>query len=354
MKIKSIRVYEKENAPKLLEVEAENGLKGYSELCCPFAFYAIGLIRDKLIGRSIYNTESMELLFNCHDNGPISKALGAVQAAMWDIFGKKVGQPVYNILGGKMDRPIPLAATGWDKDCVTPEEYAAAAKAVVAKGYKVIKFNPLHNIPFETLDFHRLIMTPAVEAVKAVKEAVGPDVQIQLDLNHEIDHDQTMALFKEIEDMNIYTVANPCCYGDFAGEYKLAQTFDQPMQDGAGAASVLELDLYVEKGDVTTVEYDVNTVGGICEARYIAVNAEAYYRRTAHTYKNFGGFAANIVIAAVSPNLNRLDINVPDFEEALKTWKFCHEIKDGMLYLNDAAAGLGIEPDLTGYKEVLA
>ncbi len=354
MKIKAIRLYKKTGAPAIVEVEAENGLKGYSELACPIAQFTLGLVKNRLIGRSVYNTESMGEMFRCHDNGPLSSALGAVEACMWDIFGKKTRQPVYNLLGGKMLRPIVLRACGWDTDCVTPQEYAEAAVKVVAKGYTSIKFNPLHGLPFATLDFRRLVMTPAADVIRAVRKAVGPDIKITLDLDHILDHDQTMSLFKDIEDMEIACVSNPCLYGDFGGIYKLAQTFDQPMEDGEYAASVLELEQFIEKGDVATVTFDTDTIGGICETRIVTTLTEAHYLKVSYTYESFGGFLANIHSAAVAANLSQLDISLADLERASGTWRLAHEIKDGKLILNDGAAGLGAEPDLEGYEEVQA
>ena len=108
--------------------------------------------------------------------GPVlNTAISAVDHALWDIKGKALGVPVYELLGGKCRDRIRAYANGWSRGAQSPEEYAARAAEVVAMGYTAIKWDPFKQaglfIDTETAN-------DAVANVRAVREAVGPDVDL--------------------------------------------------------------------------------------------------------------------------------------------------------------------------------
>ncbi|HWP87203.1 MAG TPA: enolase C-terminal domain-like protein, partial [Burkholderiales bacterium] len=106
-------------------------------------------------------------------------AISGIEQAMWDIAGKACKQPVYNLLGGRCRDKIRVYANGWSYQMKEPADYARAAENVVAQGFTALKLDPLPSpwrswIPKE----HE---KRAVAVIKAVRDAVGPDVDILID-----------------------------------------------------------------------------------------------------------------------------------------------------------------------------
>ena len=110
--------------------------------------------------------------------------VSGIDIALWDIKGKVTGRPVYDLLGGKVRDSVALYANGWfatldgHRACATPEDYAAAAQRVVARGHVAIKLDPFHEmVPYHT-GYLGGQLTAAGEAfgvacVAAIREAVG-------------------------------------------------------------------------------------------------------------------------------------------------------------------------------------
>lgn len=106
-------------------------------------------------------------------------AISAIEQALWDIAGKALGQPVYNLLGGACRDRIKVYANGWGSWYVPGkglEQLAEGAAAVVRRGFKALKFDPFPG-PWRAI-IDRKDEQLAVDRVKAVREAVGPDVDI--------------------------------------------------------------------------------------------------------------------------------------------------------------------------------
>src|SRR5436853_2810798 len=106
-------------------------------------------------------------------------AISGIEQAMWDIAGKATKQPVYNLLGGRYRDKIRVYANGWSYQLKQPADYARAAEKVVAQGFTAMKLDPLPSpwrswIPKE----HE---ARAVAVIKAVRDAVGPGVDILID-----------------------------------------------------------------------------------------------------------------------------------------------------------------------------
>ena len=114
----------------------------------------------------------------------LTSAISGVETALWDIKGKALGVPVYELLGGRTRDRIKLYANAWYKQGMSPAEFEAAAKEIVRLGVKGLKFNPWGGRP--GIDFYRLdnnILNTGIDAVAAVREAVGPDIDLYIDCN---------------------------------------------------------------------------------------------------------------------------------------------------------------------------
>ena len=112
--------------------------------------------------------------------------LSGIDIALWDIKGKALGRPVYDLLGGRIRQDIRLYANGWFGGCSTPEQYAAAAKRTVAEGHDALKFDPFLEMGPRHTDYIDGNISAdgedlGCDITKAVREAVGPKVEVLID-----------------------------------------------------------------------------------------------------------------------------------------------------------------------------
>ena len=106
--------------------------------------------------------------------------LAVIEMACWDIIGKAVGQPVYRLMGGAVRDKIKAYANGWYTVERSPEEFHAAALRAVAKGYRALKFDPFGAGYYE---MERAEKVKTIGLVEAVRDAVGPDVEILIEMH---------------------------------------------------------------------------------------------------------------------------------------------------------------------------
>jgi galactonate dehydratase len=135
-------------------------------------------------------------------------AQSAIEQAMWDIVGKACGQPVYNLLGGRCRDKIRVYANGWSDHCKQPAEHAAAAAEVVEQGFTAIKLSPLPgawrtHVPREH-EKH------VVAVIRAVRAAIGPEIDILLDMLRRLSGGSAMRLGHELQEFDLHWYEEPC------------------------------------------------------------------------------------------------------------------------------------------------
>src|SRR5256885_5793283 len=137
-----------------------------------------------VIGADPLDVESLVHRMTRHDYarpGEIAmSALAIVEIACWDLAGKALGLPVYKLLGGAVRDRVKAYANGWYQVERTPEEFHAAARAVVARGYRALKLDPFGAGMFE-LDVEETARS--MDLVAAVRDAVGPEGEILIEMH---------------------------------------------------------------------------------------------------------------------------------------------------------------------------
>ena len=186
MKITEVRTYIVGNAWKnwvFTRVDTDEGLHGIGE-CTLNGFAktveaAVHELKRFVIGQDPFNVEqhSLRLFRDVYsDGGQIQgAALAGIEFACWDIMGKATALPVFKLLGGRCHERLRVYANGWYRGPRTPQSFHEKAQAVVARGYTALKFDPF-GAAWRVTD--RADFALAIEIIAAVREAVGPNVDI--------------------------------------------------------------------------------------------------------------------------------------------------------------------------------
>lgn len=189
MKITDVKTYIVGNAWKnwaFTRVETDEGIHGIGEATlngfAKTVEAAIHELKRFVIGKDPFDVETHTLrLFRdlYSDGGQIQgSALAGIEYACWDIMGKATHQPVYKLLGGRCHTSLRVYANGWYRGPRTPESFHEKAREVVGRGYTALKFDPF-GPAWRVVD--RRDFALALEIISAVREAVGPDVDILIE-----------------------------------------------------------------------------------------------------------------------------------------------------------------------------
>ena len=288
--------------------------------------------------------------------GAISFAgISAIEHALWDIKGKMLGVPVYELLGGRIFDELPVYANGWNFLEIDALSWAKAAERPLKDGFKALKCYPLalpHNRTLTHITRRaadREFLALAYERVKMLREVVGPDIEIMLDLSGALTTDETIRLCKKYEDLDIAFIEEPGDAFDLGALAQVSKHVSIPIATGERIYTRHGFRKVMEPQNISIVQPDVGNTGGLYETRKIAAMAEAYNMRFApHNCASTLSTAVSAQVAACSPNFMSLE-TYPYFSDNpgyihVLTNPMERDIKDGKLPLNDRP-GLGVELD---------
>ncbi|MEW6672344.1 MAG: mandelate racemase/muconate lactonizing enzyme family protein [Thermodesulfobacteriota bacterium] len=228
-------------------------------------------------------------------------AVSGIEQALWDIAGKAAGQPVYNLLGGKCRNKIRVYANGWAEGG-TPDQLAERALKVVGMGFTAMKFDPFPG-PWRTIIDQR-VENAAVDRVKAVREAVGPDVDILLEVHRRLSPLHAVRVARMMEPFNPFWYEEPVSARDLAGLLLAKRDIRLPVVTGEELYTKMEFKEVFERRAADIINPDVGCCGGILELKEIAAMAEPYHIAVSpHNYNSTTvALAATLHAAATMPN----------------------------------------------------
>jgi galactonate dehydratase len=270
-------------------------------------------------------------------------AISSLEQALWDIAGKAAGQPVYNLLGGACREKIRVYANGWSKGS-DPDQLAEQAAAVVRQGFTALKFDPFPG-PWRSLIDRKAEQT-AVDRVKAVREAVGPEVEILVEVHRRLAPIHAIRVARLMEPYAPFWYEEPVSARDLDGLVKARRNIRLPVVTGEELYTKAEFQPVFEKRAADIINPDVCNCGGILELREIAAMAETYHIAVSpHNYNSTTlGLAATLHAAAGMPNFLITEYFV-NFEERGREIAFptC-KVENSTISL-PTGPGLGLELD---------
>jgi galactonate dehydratase len=260
---------------------------------------------------------------------------------LWDIVGKACGQPVYNLVGGKVRSRVKAYANGWYSRIADLTELADKALAVVARGYKALKFDPFGPGGRE---ISRAELSKAVETVEAVRRAVGEETDILLEFHGRFSPIMALEAIRAMVPLNPAWCEEPIPAHNNESMAQVVASSPVRVATGEHIYSRFGFLDLLERKAAHVVQPDITYSGGFLETKKIAALAEGHYVSVApHNCDGPLKTIAGIHLAANIPNFLILetfqDYDVPWREDLTSKTP---GVKDGY-YDVPAAPGWGIE-----------
>jgi galactonate dehydratase len=333
----------------IVEVLTDEGITGVGEVRMlqhtdALLGYLAEALPSHVIGFDPFDVEGLVLRMTKHDYarpGEIAmSALAILEIACWDIKGKALGLPVHKLLGGPVRERIKAYANGWYQVERTPEEFHAAARAVVDKGYRALKLDPFGAGMFE-LDAEETARSLAL--VEAVRDAVGPDVEILVEMHGRFNPATAIRMARRLAPFDPSWIEEPVPPENLKALAKVAANTDIPIATGERMHTRFDYRELFELQCADILQTDITHSGGLLEAKKLAGTAETHYMLMAP--HNVGGpisTAANLHLAASTVNF-KIQENFNDFADSYV--KACEpgvpEVVDGYFPV-PTAPGLGV------------
>ncbi|MFE2636511.1 mandelate racemase/muconate lactonizing enzyme family protein [Streptomyces scopuliridis] len=231
----------------------------------------------------------------------VGAAIAAVDVALWDIRGKALGVPVHELLGGRVRDHVP-AYTHVGDDYHDRDRFLERCRALVRDGWRHLRFAAPHGAD-GVLDARRCLRD-SVELFHQVRETVGDEVELILDVHTRLDPPEALTLCREIEAARPYFVEDPLRCENPESYRMLRSRTGVPLAAGEQFGSKWEFRSLIEDELIDYARVDVGVAAGLTEAKKIAAMAETHYIKLA-THNPLGP-----VTAASSLQLNMACPNV--------------------------------------------
>lgn len=358
MKISDVKIYTMDAYRTnwaFIRVETDDGLYGWGEASLGTNEKALeGMVDDLrrlIVGRNPLEIEKMcfEVYRDIYwKGGPVlTSAISGVEIALFDIAGKFLGVPAYTLLGGRMRDRVKMYANAWFVGARTPEDFARKAKQTVALGVKALKWDPF-GAAHLTISNEQL--SRSVEIVGAVRDAVGPMVDLCIECHGRFMPTAALQIARELEPFKPMFMEEPCVPDNYASTAMVRERSRIPIAAGERAYTKYDFERLFELNAVDYAQPDVFHTGGLLEGKKIAAMAEA--RHVMVSYHNPSGPVSNAAIlqlAATVPNFAIHEIMLTDgsFRRRITNEEVVFE--DGYILIPDKP-GLGIDVNV---EEVL-
>lgn len=331
-----------------VKIYTDEGITGVGEATLEYKekalFGAVEHIKEYLVGKNPLDIERHR-----HDiyrdaywrGGPVlMSALSAVETALWDILGKTLGVPVYQLLGGKVRDKVRIYVNGWFAGAKEPEEFAEKAKIAVKRGVTAMKWDPFGKSYLEITGKN---LDKALRCVDEVRRAVGNDVDLLIEGHGRFNIPTAINIAKELAPFKPMFFEEPVPPDNL--DALKAVRDKSPVAISAGERLYTMRD-YKKMFDLMAADYiqpDVSHAGGIMELKNIAAEAECRYIPFApHNPSGPVACAATLQLAALCPNFSILEIMYSDVAYRGEITNENLKYADGFIEIPNGA-GLGIE-----------
>ncbi|MDX2043917.1 MAG: mandelate racemase/muconate lactonizing enzyme family protein [Acidobacteriota bacterium] len=351
--IKSVETFVVEGAC-FVKVTASNGVAGWGEADtdnAPLmaAFIHNGL-KQRVLGESVWDTERLwdAMFYKNHDQGPggaLANSIAGIDIALWDLKGRLLGLPVYQLLGGMYRDRIRVYGSfgvGFGRS-MTVAQAAAQAKKFVERGFTAVKLRMQIRQNNQNPE-----PDPTFEYARAVRQAIGPDVDFLIDINNGYSAARAIETARRLkQEFNIWFLEEPVSDQTHAETAAVVKAVDTPIIAGEKEYTRWQLRELIVYGQPDYLNPDTIKAGGLTEMKKIAAIAQAYGKPIiCHNTRPTLGTAASLHFVASIPNCGPLMefVDVDKFEFLRGLMKNDVRFEKGYLFVPQGV-GLGMEVD---------
>ena len=341
----------------------DNGIAGYGEVySVPFHPHVVARMIEDVFARQIEGTNPFKIErlwrivyssgFTQRPDTSILGILSGIEMACWDIVGKALGKPVYELLGGQVHERLRSYTYIYpepdDKTDVYVDPDLAVQRALkyADMGFTAVKFDPVS--PFTAFDPRQLSLEALDRAerfVRMLREALGTRCDLLFGTHGQMTTSSAIRLAKRLEPYDPLWLEEPTPPENAEEMARVARQTSIPIATGERLGSKYEFARLLSEQAASILQMNLGRVGGILEAKKIAGMAEAHYAQIApHLYCGPIVGAANVQISACTPNFLIL--------ESIQDWGGFHAeiLKTPMQWeegyvIPPSAPGLGVELD---------
>lgn len=315
-----------------LELYTDQGIVGRS-----IPAGATGLIESELLprirGENPFFVERIWDRMYRYNRKPVAKgeyirAMGAVDMAVWDIVGKALELPAYKLMGAFQDEIRVYAAGGYYEEGKTVARLVKEMEGYVSQGFRAVKM----KVGGES-------SAVDVERIRAVREALGPEIDIMIDANGKWRPYEAIRFGRAVEKYNPFWFEEPVEPDDYAGSAEVKKALDIPIVMGENEFTRWGCRQLIEANSADIFNFDTVIAGGITECRKIAAMASAFHIPVA---PHGDPFMAVHLLASISNGL--IMETYPEIESRLNLALPLFPVHEGRIRVPDKP-GLGIDPD---------
>lgn len=287
-----------ERAVTLVRLETTDGLVGWGDAFAPAQTVATLIeteLADDIVGMDPYAAESFVETYYTGSyhfgrDGFYHSALSGIDVACWDLIGKRTGEPIHRLLGGRSRESVtPYASTMYVTD--HERDPAAALSEAVDDGFDAVKIKIGRGIADD------------VARVELARECLGEDATLMVDYNGNYRQKQARKSIRAISEFDITWAEEPLPPEDITGYSELRSAVDVPIAAGEACFSRFDFHRLLSERAVDVVQPDLGRCGGFSEARLIAKNAVAENVAVSpHVWNSAVGVAAALQYVASLPD----------------------------------------------------
>lgn len=308
----------------LVRAHTDTGLSGLGEGTMQWQARTVAAAIDHMatryvLGASPFDIERLVQAMYRNEyarGGPVlNSAIAALEFALWDICGKAVGQPVHNLLGGRVHSEIQAYANGWYDPERGSGDIAAAARKVIGAGYRGLKFDPFWGLG---RDPDPAELRSGIEDIATVRATVGADVMVMVDGHGRFSVGTASWIAHRLAEHDVYWFEEPVDPENYAALGQVARPGGLRIAAGERCYSRYQVPLLLSEGRPHVLQPDPIQVGGLLEAKKIAVLADSAYLPVSF-HSPFGPIATAAVL-----QLNAATTNVvcqESFSEFDVAWR---------------------------------
>jgi len=305
-----------------VELETDDGLTGVGEVrMVNRTETLVACVKElgprHVVGLDPFNVHQLAWLVQRNDYGRagevVQSALAAFDVACWDLMGQSLGVPVWQLLGGLVRERTPAYANGWYQTDPEPALVAEKAKAVVERGYRGLKLDPFGagNLGISEAELRR-----STAIVTAVREVIGPDVEIMLEMHGRFSVGNAVRVAAAFEHLGPAWIEEPVPPENASALARVQMSSRIPVATGERLHTLHDVRPFLELGAVDVLQVDLTHFGGLTPMRALSMWADTHYVELApHNVCGPIGTLANVHFAVATPN-HRILEHFNDFADS--------------------------------------